>query len=215
MIKNVIAFVAGAAVGSTVAYIFTKNMYDGKINEAVESVKEYDKKQIESLRNRAIKAEEWIKMLERKKEDKIIKGSEDTANARVRTNYNALAKGYSAEDISEEEEEDVDDFVSDKNYVDGLALSEVTNSREGPVQILADEFGEIPTIEAQTLYYYAYDGVLVTEEEEIIDDVNRVVGDVLEESGFTDDNSEVIYIRNLLLGSDYEITKVFSSFEEK
>lgn len=217
MIKYTLAFAAGAAVGSTVAYIFTKKAYDGKIDEAVESVKEYNRKQIESLKNRAMKAEEMIKMLERKNEkDKVIKDAEDTANARVRTNYNALAKGYSSDILEEEEveDEDVEDLENDNDYLEGRALSEVTNSMEGPVLISPDEFEEIPAIEPQELYYYVYDGILAAENGEIVDDIESVVGDLLETSGFAEDSEPELYIRNMLLGSEYKITKVFSSFGE-
>lgn len=204
MYKYVLTFTTGAAAGFAVAYIFVKKQYEERISkheEEIQSVKEYAKKLVEAYKNEAMKAEKKFEMSISKSEENIVKEY---------TDYSALTREY---DASVKEDTDEEDLEENEDYLEGLALSEITNSKKGPFIISADEYDELPSVEGQVLYYYANDGALVNEDEEMVEDPERFVGDLLISSGFTDDTSPVIYIRNLLLGSDYEITKVFSSFD--
>lgn len=66
--------------------------------------------------------------------------------------------------------------------------------------------------EKETLYYYVYDDVLATENEEEITNVAGLIGDALDKFGFRDNNEEVIYVRNFVLMTDYEIIKAWAEF---
>lgn len=63
------------------------------------------------------------------------------------------------------------------------------------------------------LNYYVYDDILANEGEEMVDE-DLFVGGVLEESGFKTDDSDVIFVRNDRLTSDFEIKKMFSKFSQ-
>lgn len=72
---------------------------------------------------------------------------------------------------------------------------------------------EYPEYSKNTLYYYAIDETLVDDQEEIIDNVEQVVGDAIEVYGMNYGDSETtIWIRNHNLGADYELTKINGSF---
>lgn len=64
------------------------------------------------------------------------------------------------------------------------------------------------------LYYYVYDDILATEDEEIIDDVERTVGNCLDKFGFKSNDEGEIYVRNFSTTTDYRITKMFAEFGE-
>lgn len=74
-----------------------------------------------------------------------------------------------------------------------------------PYIITPGEFGEFHDYETITLIYYS-DGVLVDDNDEIIDEPDEIVGEGnLERFGEFDDNS--LHIRNDQLKCDYEILK--------
>ena len=71
--------------------------------------------------------------------------------------------------------------------------------------ISPEEFDEIDGYECVTLIYYS-DGVLVDDAEEIIDDVEDIVGpDALNSFGRYEDDA--VHVRNNRLKCDYEILK--------
>lgn len=67
-----------------------------------------------------------------------------------------------------------------------------------------------------TITYYAGDGVLVDEEEEIIEDTERLVGDdnLINKFGDGSDDPDVLYVRNERMGIDYEIVRQHTCYGE-
>lgn len=108
------------------------------------------------------------------------------------------------------EEEPEDEY--DDNDAEGERLSKEA-AKGKPKLIKSEEFlTSCPYHDKVTLYYYAVDGVLATEEEEEVEDYERLIGDALTKFGFDMNDETVIYVRNMALSTDYEIQKVFSSF---
>ena len=88
------------------------------------------------------------------------------------------------------------------NYSSNKKETEV-NDVEKPYVISPDEFGEIYGYETIDLTYYS-DGVLTDDQDEIIDDVEAIVGlDALERFGEYEEDA--IHVRNDRLKCDYEI----------
>ena len=84
-----------------------------------------------------------------------------------------------------------------------------------PKIITGDSFyNEYPHFDKISLQYYFDDDILATEEDEEIDDVERVLGDTLDKYGFRNNDESVIYVRNLSMGTDYEVFKVRAAFGE-
>ena len=84
-----------------------------------------------------------------------------------------------------------------------------------PRIISADALGDLDaTWDVKTLYYYAYDETLATEDGELIDDVGLTVGDALEKYGFADDvNQREIIVQNFDFSTVYEIEKVLGEYD--
>lgn len=67
--------------------------------------------------------------------------------------------------------------------------------------------------EKLTLLYYISDDIVLDESEE---EVNRfdLIGNVIMESGFDENEDEIIFVRNDKLMCDYEVVKVFTQYEK-
>ena len=84
---------------------------------------------------------------------------------------------------------------------------------EEPFEITLDEFEEFdPYFEKVMLSYYE-DGVLTDDRDEIVDDIDRAIGNE-NFSKFLDNDMDSIYIRNPKLSIDYEIDRVLASYKE-
>lgn len=105
-------------------------------------------------------------------------------------------------------------------YADGLtpigAIDITPETSEDPYIITDQEFtDEFPHFDKTTLYYYAYDDVLTDEDESLIDDIDAIIGD--ETLNIFADMSPAqnsIWVRNECLGSDFEVIRLNSSYEQ-
>ena len=160
------------------------------------------------------------------------KGTEDIRyqNNATYTRYSQISKGavdQKFDEIAAELEHPKDsDEDEDPDYIDEeeeerkrqIELSrqwtdEVNNS-VGPMIISLDEYGATGYLDEVTLYYYTEDDTLTTEDDEIIPDRERVIGNAIDLTGFGTNDEKVIYVRNTRLSTDYEISKVFGAFYE-
>lgn len=106
-----------------------------------------------------------------------------------------------------EEEEDIDqEFLED--------LKE-------PYMISMDDFdaGYPERYDTESLTYYAVDDILANDEDEIINDVESLIGaDALDhfgaEAAETSGDSDTMYIRNEKLHCDYEVTRIHQSYHQ-
>lgn len=91
------------------------------------------------------------------------------------------------------------------NDNDEKGVEEMTEKKKGPYVISPDEFGNIPEYDAVSLNYYS-DGVLANDWDEIIEDVDDVVG---EESltHFGEYEADSVFVRNDDAATDYEILR--------
>lgn len=106
-----------------------------------------------------------------------------------------------------EEEEDIDqEFLED--------LKE-------PYMISIDDFdaGYPERYDTESLTYYAVDDILANDEDEMINDVESLIGaDALDhfgaEAAELSGDSETMYIRNEKLHCDYEVTRIHQSYHQ-
>lgn len=89
------------------------------------------------------------------------------------------------------------------------------NKNRPPRIISAEESGNLdPHYEYETLVFYAYDEVLVDENDCVIEDPRHLVGDSLEKYDFINSDEEIIFVLNYELTTCYEINKVQAAFGE-
>lgn len=173
--KNFMMFVLGVAVGSVVTWRYVEKKYEQIAQDEIDSVKEvFSRRETEFTEN----TEARIKADNAKEKPSVIEYA-----ARLReqgyTNYSDMA--------DEKPEEVKEEYMSiDKPYV-----------------IAPEEFGDLDDYETISLTYYA-DQILADDNDEIVDDVEDVVGfDSLNSFGEYEDDS--VFVRNDRLKCDYEI----------
>lgn len=99
------------------------------------------------------------------------------------------------------------------NYLEHSAVKEEEKLPvDRPYVISPDEFSEFEDYEAITLTYYA-DGVIADDEDNVIEDVNEMIGyDSLEHFGEYED--DCVFVRNDRVKCDYEILKDLRDFSD-
>ena len=189
--KNLLFFVAGAAIGSVVTWKLIEKKYKDLADEEIESVKETFKNRKSRITKDEVK-ETVEKVINKWKEPK------ETVEDIV------TAEGY----YTEEEETEEDD---ESNYtVDVDPGVEVI----APYVITPEQFGEYDEYGTKTLTYYA-DNVLTDEIDNPItsDEMITMIGpDALDHFGEYEDDS--VYIRDEMNEMDYEILKSEKMFSE-
>lgn len=124
-----------------------------------------------------------------------------------------LAESESPEDDEEMDEEEDDEETNEfemyqinKDHQDAL--------REGRAPYLIDPGRfemECAHYSKITLHYYISDGIITTDEDEVIDE-NELLGNCIETSGFADDDEDLLFVRNDITMADYEIEKMYTQF---
>lgn len=108
-----------------------------------------------------------------------------------------------AEEPTKAEVEEYNTRVKETGYFNYSNRKDVVLEKERPYVISPDEFGEIEEYETRSLVYYS-DKILTDDDNNIIDDVEDVVGcDSLNHFGEYEDDS--VFVRNDHLMIDYEI----------
>ena len=189
--KNLLFFVAGAAIGSFATWKLIEKKYKDLADEEIESVKEMFKNRKQRITKDEVK-ETVEKVINKWKEPK------ETVEDIV------TAEGY----YTEEEETEEDD---ESNYtVDVDPGVEVI----APYVITPEQFGEYNEYGTKTLTYYA-DDVLTDEIDNPItsEEMETMIGpDALDHFGEYEDDS--VYIRDEMNEMDYEILKSEKMFSE-
>lgn len=195
--NKVIVFILGVAAGSAGTYFAVKKAIEARTDKEIESVVETFKERYNKIE--AVLTDEQKDKLGIYSPSKEISEDEpiEKNNLKQTEERNGTQNNYKQE-------------MKNLGYSTGVDLSEKTdNSAEriaqigsAPYVITEDEFGEFGNDE-ETLIYYE-DGVLVTEDDDPIDDVEELVGNCLNEFGKYD---ERMYVRNQEKEIDYVILK--------
>ncbi len=186
-----VMFATGAAIGSVITWYCVKKRYERIAQREIDSVKEVFAQKKLCSQTKLVKAEE--KLAERL-DDGIKRAAEQAKDKPDVREYAAILKntGY-ATGVNQKEE--------DQTVKDGYS----------PYVISPDEFGEFEEYEKISLTYYA-DGVLADDNDEIVDDVEDIVGDALNHFGEYEDDS--VFVRCDERKCDYEILLDQRTFAE-
>ena len=179
-----IAFATGAIAGSVATWCFVKKKYERIAQEEIDSVKEvFAKKEFDSGAKEMAKAgEEVVKGL-----NGGIRQAKEKPDL---VQYAAMVQKYGGT-VGEEKEAPM--------------------KEKFPYVIPPEEFGEFEDYERISLTYYA-DGVLADDNNEVVDDVEDIVGDALDHFGEYEDDS--VFVRCDERKCDYEILMDQRTFSE-
>ena len=190
--KNLLYFVAGAAIGSVVTWKLIEKKYKDLADEEIESVKETFKNRKPRITKDEVK-ETVEKVINKWKEPK------ETVEDIV------TAEGYSTEDEEKTEEDDETNYTVDVDPGVEVIV---------PYVITPEQFGEFTEYGTKTLTYYA-DDVLTDEIDNPITsgEMETMIGpNALDHFGEYEDDS--VYIRDEMNEMDYEILKSEKMFSE-
>lgn len=223
---GIISGITGAAIGA-----FVMRMYDNKrqsvelvqiLDEELDKNDDYWKRKInevygvDSKDNNAVKNEEESESKPRPTRESIVKG-----RVRKESEYTNYSNFYQAkpslEEVSkfvEDTEENVDiveELIERDAYDENMTDEEVSEKQAKLITYEDFDLG-FPQFDKDTLYYYSENDTLVTEDEELVENENIVIGNCLDKYDFRHSDEDVIYVRSYNMRTDYEIRKVRSIF---
>lgn len=176
-----VIFITGVGIGSATTWMFAKKKYSKLAQTEIDSVKEAFANKKEAL----IKKNDTNNIIDSKKADESATNAAKALKKSSIIDYSSVLKRENYVDYSKSEKED-------KKL-----------GKECPYVISPDEFGEFDDYEKVSLTYYS-DKVLTDDNDDIIDDVEAVVGlDSLDHFGEYEDDS--VFVRNDQRMCDYEI----------
>ena len=176
--SNAVAFTIGVATGASVTYILIKKHFKKIADDEIDTMREY-------FQNK--RAEE-ANALEEEPDEAEVKEArdehqEDKPNIREYTSLIKKENYTNYSDTTADKKKEVDDV-------------------EKPYVITPEEFGELDYSTISLTYYS--DGVLTYESDELVEDVDDIVGaDFAEHFGEYEDDS--VFIRNDRMKTDFEI----------
>ena len=117
---------------------------------------------------------------------------------------------------------DPDDFCNDFTLSlsihtpDEEAFDEHQKNKNKPPKIIsAEAYENLPGhIETVTLYFYAFDEMLTDENEEPVEEPERLIGDALTKYGFADGPERLIFVMNYAQDVCYEVQKLDASWTD-
>lgn len=121
--------------------------------------------------------------------------------------------------VSEEHVNDDDSCSDFKEIVETPeeeAFEDHQKNKNRPPKIISDEaYGELPAhIDKEVLYFFAQDEMLTDDNEEPVEEPERLVGDALTKYGFNESDEMIIFVMNYNLDTCYEIQKLDSSWTD-
>lgn len=208
------SFAGGAATGALICFALLKEKYEALANEEIKNMKDYYQKEMENIDDAY--EEELDNLINTMNRDI------DEHNKREeKKTYVDYVKKYSPEEIIKDKYYDMpypDVIDEDYHEDDGPPEDPPENDLqyEEPFVISREEFDEgYPHFDKITITYYENDDVLADEQDEVIPDIDAVVGyDSLGRFGDMSEDDCVVYVRNGRLGADYEIVLAQESYTE-
>jgi hypothetical protein len=181
-IGSLLIFASGAAVGAVVTWRVLETKYEQLVQEEIESVKE-------AFANRPCKCE-----------------SEDTESEDRQAAEEAKDKPSIVEYASMVQKNGYIDY-SDMSRKEEPTETKVEDAKvDRPYVITPEEFGEFDDYRQIGLSYYS-DGILVDDDDDIIENVEEVVGlESLKHFGEYEDDA--VHVRNDKFKCDYEILQI-------
>lgn len=243
-VKNVIIFLSGAAIGGLSTWAAVKKFYEFKADSEIDQVRTaYNEKVAEFEPAKSSVDGELVGPSELPSEEDIKNAKTKSSivkelnNKPPLTDYTKFfkekesgktldlketlrdAKSDAEEDIdpSEDdmygEDEVYDDIDAEGQRLNGAKDEAIIDDRP-PYEIdrAACEL-ECSHYDKQDLVWYTVDNTLTNEIGEFVDEA-LLIGDVLDESGFVDNDQEVLYVRNDKLMVDFTIRKVDAAFND-
>lgn len=243
ILKMIGCFVGGLGIGGGAGYLIANKLLKKKAEDRIqvtidrleeqyaESNKAYDRETLVNPVDLENYAQNEKEESSDEEDDVDLVQTKDLREIRERlkrnwdgtTNYAAMyqAKEGDGEDPAESEHPEEDEPGSEdqneeeKSVEEAHELHQRTKYKE-PTLISVEDLGDLPAhVDQKTLYYYQEDGVMTTEEDELVDDPCIFVGHCMEKYGFEDNDEDQIFVMNYGQDTVYEVQKIFGAYSEE
>lgn len=184
LLNKLLIFAAGSVIGSAVTFVVMKRKY-----ESYEWEEEYIEEQEEEPQE---KEEEQVK---------------EKAGKLMNEGFREGLKSVKRENMIQ-----YNKILNDNEYSSGEEKKEAKDV-EKPYMITVDDYAELDDYNTESLYYFE-DGVLTDESENIIDDVENIVGEEAL-AKFDEEEVDSVYVRNDARKTDYEILRDMGNYYDK
>ena len=202
---NVISFIIGGIIGGAVSYYITRDAERSRADEEISSMKAYYTKKEEKLLEKVEAADKRVEAAIK------AKNTYEETCINLGVTLSELKKNRPEEvTITEKEEEgddeDEDPALEDDIPVEGIDYYVHDTRKKEPYPIEEEQFSEEMRefFDKITLEWYLGDNMLLTEEGVLVDDREKIVGDLSAYSDGIKPGKE-LYFRNELVGADYMI----------
>lgn len=164
-------------------------------------------------RENGVLSEEERSAIKEKLLDNYARTSNNATNYSQISTERFIAKREEAENEAPDDEDEPVTMTPEE-----IADDEHKKNFNKPPRILSlDEYSNLPSyIDTQTLYYY-FDNMVVTDDnDEVVDDYERLVGDCLDKGDFINSQDEMmLFVMNYQLDTAYEIQKVMAAYTDE
>ncbi len=214
-IKYILTLLGGIAIGAAAGVLggkkYFENKYQKRYEDDVERLEQYYKMSDEYRRIPHDEESSVQKKLTTEERAEVKKEVKEQLTDQHNVNYSAMYQNL--KDLAESEHPRDDE---DENYVDEMAMFEQhqqdLSEHKEPRIISEEAWSDLPAnIDKAVLYYYMYDETLCDENDQPIEDPERLIGDALDRYGFCDSDEKVIFVMNYELSTCYEIQKFETS----
>lgn len=202
ILKNGLVLLVGTAIGAYGGYVWTAKRYEQIMEEEAEEWRKTLNERKQKVKDQLIKDAEGIDEISAVTEAPVKK--KETTKDRYKKIVGTMKYSNREDEEAEEEEQYKYSKMSRKEYSDE------------PYVISYDEYNQDMThYDKLTLNYYEDDDTLTDDEDEVIPDVDLIVGgDSLTRFGEMSGDPEIVYVRNDKLQIDYEIIRLSRSYGE-
>lgn len=185
-------FAVGVCIGAFSTHYYLKKQVENMIQEEIESIREYQKKRKEKGRWKNTGEVDEIPLTTEPEREKVL--------VHFPSNIQKVVKHYGGSNNPDLEE---------------LSAKANEPNKKEPYCISVEQYSdEMDHFDKLTIYFYQKDNTLIDENEEIIVDVESVIGETLKDFGNLSDDPDVVYVRNEKIAIDYEVIRLYKSYAE-
>lgn len=210
--REMIFGIVGLLLGAGAGVLATKKYYQKKsIDEVNTELEKIHEAQYGTYEN---KAEEYKSENNEKPSVDKLSYTKHMKDEHEKTNYQAMYRAEKlAKDATDRAENDNDSEIDN----DDESFEEYDRAKtkdRPPICISAEALGEVPEYyDHVELNYYAYDDILTDENDNVIEDRERFLGNCMKKFGFDENEEDQLFVQNFELSTVYEIQKFDAAFE--
>lgn len=209
--KDAVIFLVGLGLGAIGAYVLLNENFEKKIDEEIEAYKQYQEDKHVTVVNNVVKEDPQMTEIY---EEALTQDKYQDYTKKYKKPEELVKERYYGDDIIESYEEGPSEDDVEEDYIEPRL--DAKGEYPLPYLITPEQFeNDVPYFDKITISYYYGDDTLADEQEEIIPDIESVIGeDALYAFGMNKGDPDIIHVRNERLASDFEICRTDLSYAE-